>query len=237
MKTNKSYGIALTKKNKITNKYEILFIKKRSSYSYITFTKGIYFNKNDVKKLFNTMTMNEKLTILSLDFPHIWFNCFLKHPIVTDKKYIKAIRKFEKFFIIGKEFNIKQIIAESKNIDLIWEIPKGYCDKNETGINSAIREFYEETNIHKSKYKILWDVKPIKYLFSDNNITYEYIYYIAIMLDHVYIPKINYASSSMIDEIVDIKFLSTEQIKGISPDNKFMDLVRKMIKIVKNVSK
>ena len=57
------------------------------------------------------------------------------------------------------------------------------------------------------------------------------------MLDHVYIPKINYASSSMIDEIVDIKFLSTEQIKGISPDNKFMDLVRKMIKIVKNVSK
>ena len=46
MKTNKSYGIALTKKNKITNTYEILFIKKRSSYSYITFTKGIYFNKN-----------------------------------------------------------------------------------------------------------------------------------------------------------------------------------------------
>lgn len=237
MKVNKSYGIALTKKNKLTNKYEILFIKKRSSYSYITFTKGIYFNVNDIKKLFNMMTMNEKLTILSMDFSYIWFNCFLKYPSPLDKKYIKARKKFEKYFIVNKGVNIKQLISESKSIDLIWEIPKGYCDKNETDINSAIREFYEETNIHKSKYKILWDVEPISYVFSDNNVFYNYIYYIAVMLDNVYTPKINYTSSSMITEIVDIKFLSTDLIQGVSPDDKFMTLIRRIIKIVKNISK
>jgi 8-oxo-dGTP pyrophosphatase MutT (NUDIX family) len=237
MKVNKSYGIALTKKNKITNKYEILFIKKRSSYAFISFTKGIYFNFNDIKKLFNLMTMNEKLTILSLDFNYIWFTCFLNYPIITDKKYIKSSKKFDKFFIINNNINIKQLIAESKNVELIWEIPKGYCDKNETPINSAIREFYEETNIHKSKYKILWDVGPVSYTFSDNNVFYNYIYYVAIMLDGSYIPKISYLSHSMLNETIDIKFLSTDLIQGISPEAKFMELVHKIIKIVKNANK
>lgn len=232
MKVNTSYGISLVKKNKLTEEYEILFIKKRSSYSYITFTKGIYFNYLDIKKLFNTMTLNEKLIILSLDFKNIWFNCYLKYPINSDKKYIKAKKKFEKFFQRGG-YNIIELLSETRNIELIWEIPKGYCDPNESNIDSAIREFYEETNIHKSKYRILWDVKPITYVFSDNNITYKYIYYIAIMQDNMYIPRVNY-STSMMTETLDIKFLSLNMMRSINPNYKFMALMKKIIKIVKN---
>lgn len=232
MKVNTSYGIALVKKNKNTEDYEILFIKKRSSYSFITFTKGIYFNYTDVKKLFNTMTLSEKLIILSLDFKNIWFNCYLKHPEVTDKKYIKSKKKFDKFFQRG--YNIMDLLSETRNTELIWEIPKGYCDPNESNIDSAIREFHEETNIHKSKYKILWDVKPISYVFSDNNITYNYIYYVAIMLDNMYIPRINYTTSNMMTETLDIKFLSLNMIRSINPNFKFLSLMKRIIKIVKN---
>ena len=41
-----SYGIALVRKN-INNIYEILFIKKRLSYAFIAFIKGIYNRNND----------------------------------------------------------------------------------------------------------------------------------------------------------------------------------------------
>ena len=44
-----SYGIALVKKNKLLNnqnQYEILMIKKRLTYAFIAFVKGVY-NKNN----------------------------------------------------------------------------------------------------------------------------------------------------------------------------------------------
>ena len=53
MNTITSYGIALVKKNKschnkLNNIYEILFIKKRLSYAYISFIRGVYYkNKRE----------------------------------------------------------------------------------------------------------------------------------------------------------------------------------------------
>lgn len=57
-----SYGLALARKNHITGQYELLFIKKRLTYAYITFVKGIYNknNDNELLKLFNNMTIEEK---------------------------------------------------------------------------------------------------------------------------------------------------------------------------------
>ena len=47
-------------------------------------------------------------------------------------------------------------------------------NKNESNINAAIREFYEETNIKKNKYKLLYNIEPIEYTFEDDNIKYKY---------------------------------------------------------------
>ena len=77
-----SYGIALTKKNKNTNNYELLFIKKRVTYAYITFIKGIYNknNDNELIKLFNNMTIEEKICIMSLNFNIMWYKLYMMHP-------------------------------------------------------------------------------------------------------------------------------------------------------------
>lgn len=78
----KSSGVACCRFNKITNKLEILLIKKRYSYSFVAFVFGQY-NKKDEKKLkmlFNGMTMQEKIDILSLKFDMLWYRIWIEFP-------------------------------------------------------------------------------------------------------------------------------------------------------------
>jgi 8-oxo-dGTP pyrophosphatase MutT (NUDIX family) len=231
MRTSHSYGIICCKKNRTTKKNEILFIKKKNTYAYISFIKGIYSSDQDLQLLLNKMTLDEKLTILSFNFELIYYKCYLTYSI-NDKKIIKYKKKFDK--ILKKENNyLLNLIKRSNNVDLIYEIPKGHCNKNESDINAAIREFYEETNIHKNKYKILYNVKPFIYSFIDDNVKYVYTYYVAIMLDNNYIPTINYDNNHMLYETNDIRFLPIDYIYIINNDIKFLDMLKKVLKIIK----
>jgi hypothetical protein len=179
------------------------------------------------------MTLDEKMAILSLDFKIIWYKCFLSYHH-DDKKVIKGRKKFDKFFMKDNNVSILSMIKSSDNVELIWEIPKGHMNKNESIINSAIREFHEETSICKLKYKILYDITPITYTFIDDNVKYIYTYYIAVMLDNKYNPKVNAFSTNMTGETNEIKFLPLDMIKVINEFSGFSNLIKKIIKIAKN---
>jgi len=248
-----SYGIALVKKNKIKqnsqfasqfneNEYDILMIKKRLTYSYITFVKGIYNknNENELLRLFNNMTVEEKFTIMSLNFNMMWYKLTLapmyntsKYNIKDISKFEKCKNKFEKSFLYDNGRKLLNILKRSKSSKKIWEIPKGTKNKNESALNAAIREFTEETNINKDKYKILYNINPITYTFTDENITYIYIYYIAVLLDNRYKVYLDFEYNSNIMEISDIKFININELKLINSDNKFINMVKKIIKISK----
>ena len=98
-----SYGIALVKKNKLinnVNQYEILMIKKRLTYAYIAFVKGVYNknNENELLRMFNNMTVDEKFCIMSLNFNIMWYKSTLSIPY-QNKFISKEITKFEKYII------------------------------------------------------------------------------------------------------------------------------------------
>jgi len=232
MRTSNSYGIICCKKNDITKKNEILFIKKKNTYAYISFIKGIYTSDYDIFHLFNKMTLDEKLTILSLDFKLIWYKCFLSYN-EFDKKITKLKRKFDKLKDRENSMFVYNLVKKSSNVELIYEIPKGHCNKNESNINAAIREFYEETHLHKNKYKILFDEKPFIYSFIDDNVKYIYTYYIAILLDNNYVPKVNFDSKHMLYETSDIKFLPIDYIYLINNDIRFLTMLKNTLKIIK----
>lgn len=233
MKTVKSYGVACCRKNPycVNGQYEILFIKKRITYSFIEFVNGTYQQKN-LFNLINSMSTNEKILILTFNFKLIWYHCNMS--CSNNKRYIKAKNKFDNLYKSDDGFKLKDMINESTNEELIWEIPKGRCKKNELPINAAIREFEEETNIDKLKYKVLYDKEPIVFSFCDNNINYVYYYFIGIMLDNYYEPKINYFVNNMVFEISDIKFVNTNLIKSLNKNISFHNMIKKIIKIVKN---
>ena len=112
-------------------------------------------------------------------------------------------------------------------------MPKGTTNKSESGINAAIREFSEETNIKKNKYKILYDIKPITFIFTDENITYKYIYYIAVLLDNKYKPSLDFRINSNIMEITELKFFTISELKLININTKLINCIKKIFKISK----
>jgi len=238
-----SYGVALVRNNKINNQnnYEILFIKKRLTYAYIAFIKGIYNrnNDNDILRLLDKMTIDEKFCIMSLNFNIMWYKSALSLPFnnkYTTKeisKFEKCKNRFERSFLYDEGKRLLSLIKKSKSSKKIWEIPKGMNNKNESSINAAIREFSEETNIKKNKYKILYNIEPITYLFTDDNITYKYIYYIAILLDNKYHPFIDLKNYGSIMEISDIQFFNINNYSIINKDNKIINLMKNIIKIAK----
>jgi ADP-ribose pyrophosphatase YjhB (NUDIX family) len=235
-----SYGIALVRKN-INNIYEILFIKKRLSYAFIAFIKGIYNrnNDNDILRLLNNMTLDEKFCIMSLNFNIMWYKCALSLPYNNKystkeiTKFEKCKNRFEKSFLYDDGKRLLNLIKRSKSSKKVWEMPKGMNNKNESAINAAIREFSEETNIKKNKYKLLYDIKPIIHIFTDENTTYKYVYFIGILLDNKYQPQIDLRLNSHIMEIADIQFFSVDNFLIINKDNKLINTMKTIIKIAK----
>ncbi len=259
-----SYGIALCRRGK-NNCIEVLSIKKRFTYSYSSFIYGYWnTNRNEskinayVKYLFDNMTFQEKLLILSMNFGNMWWHMWLNNPekgigmfdnnnqnsdtvmqSVNDyKNYFNKKNKFEKKFMHDKGRHLKQIINGSKSCDTIWEIPKGTGERGETELDTAIREFTEETLIDPKYYDILYHVKPAICTYKDNKTVYKHIYYIANLNDLGYntpsimSPKVNFSSQSQVSEVADMQWLSVQYIKSIKIPTKAK---KNMIKLYQDV--
>jgi 8-oxo-dGTP pyrophosphatase MutT (NUDIX family) len=185
------------------------------------------------------MTVDEKFCIMSLNFNIMWYKSMLSLPYnnrYTSKdisKFEKCKNRFEKSFLIDDGNRLLNLIKKSKSSKKIWEIPKGMINKNESSINAAIREFYEETNIKKNKYKLLYDVKPIIHIFTDDNITYKYVYYIALLLDNKYNLQLDLKNDSHIMEISDMQFFTVDNYLLLNRECKMINVMKNIIKVAK----
>lgn len=228
-----SYGIACCRKN-ISGQYELLMIRKRCTYSFSEFIRGIYDvnRKQDLIYLFDNMTIEEKVLIRIKIFDVLWIRNFGEPPNKEKNSYIKSTKKFNALVKINEGKYLDEIISASSNVELLWEIPKGRSDKREMPIESAIREFKEETDIPKDYYRILFDEGYVTYTFMDSGIRYTYIYYIAIVNNNRIIPKYAYDSSHMPKEVSNVQFLSTDKIKLMN-NNRLYKLAKSIICKVK----
>jgi 8-oxo-dGTP pyrophosphatase MutT (NUDIX family) len=224
-----SYGIACVRK--YNNKYELLMIQKKTSYSFIEFIRGLYdpYRYPDISYMFDNMTIDEKSAINTLDFNIVWFRAFNRLPIASDRsRFNKGEKKFNLLKNIKNGLVLKDLIAKSSSIELLWEIPKGRMDKGETDLISAVREFEEETNISKDKYRILFNESTISYTFTDNGVRYKYVYFLAVANNKL-IPQYDYNNSHMTSEISNIRFLSSEYIRALN-NNRLYKISKIIIK-------
>jgi 8-oxo-dGTP pyrophosphatase MutT (NUDIX family) len=246
IKQKYSWGIACVRKNPTTNIKEILLIQKRYTYAFHEFVHGKYIQSNlksnkylndQLIKLFNNMTVNEKIDILSCNFDQMWYRVWLDSP--KPHIYYQAKNKFETTFLFDKGEKLKKIIGKTNNVQLIWEIPKGRRkNKFESNLQCAIREFNEETNIDKKNYKILPNLSKI-YSHIDDNIQYINHYFIA-NYDESNISKhnksaiVDISKKEQIGEICNIKWVSLNSLRIIdeeSPNNnKLYDFTKNIFK-------
>lgn len=221
----KSYGICCFKRG--ANGLQLLMVKKSTTYHFCEFVAGHYRKQNDLHicRLFANMTYWEKMDILSMKFANMWYRIYKENPDkvffqssqnIWASSYVKKKGKFEETFLRDSGVKLRKLIANSCNVDTPWEFPKGRRDesKKEGEIETAIREFYEETGIKDNQYKILWHVKPYVETYTDFGTTYQNIYYFADALPTCE-PEFKFYDKQQISEISAVQWVSKADLASM----------------------
>ena len=212
-----SYGVACVRKNPDTKCYQILMIKKRNTYSFIEFVRGIYdpYKDLDLEYMFDAMTITEKSMIQTRNFNTLWNYCNGEPTRGSDRSiYARSLKKYTT--LVEREGDVlSSLISKTKNATLLWEIPKGRPNKKETPLVSAVREFEEETGLSKDSYRILFDEGTIEYSFVDGGVKYKYIYYIATLSSST-TPTYDYKNSHMLWELSELQFMTSAAIQEMN---------------------
>jgi 8-oxo-dGTP pyrophosphatase MutT (NUDIX family) len=213
------------------------------------------------------MTFQEKLNILSMNYGTMWWYIWLNNPekginmfekpgkkasepriqtniiqAVTDyNTYFKRKNKFEKKFLQHNGRNkLSEIINNSKSCEAIWEIPKGSQERNETNLDTAIREFTEESLIDPIYYNILYHIEPVTITYKDSGVVYHHVYYLAELNETGYStnkimkPRVNFKSNKQLSEVADVRWISTNYIRMIDLPTKGK---KNMLKLYNNIIK
>jgi 8-oxo-dGTP pyrophosphatase MutT (NUDIX family) len=239
IRTKVSYGIACCRKRENTGEWEMLAICKRYTYAYSMFVFGRYMNQDSrIISLFNSMTLDEKMDIMSFDFARMWSRIWADTKRV--QVYYRSKNKFETFFCAteAKQNRLLRIIQSSKqNSQRIWEIPKGRKkDDEESDIHCAVREFGEETGVNKSHYSIhdakrtysFVDVNPA----NDQRTKFVYIYYAASAHNGIN-PHVNFSVRDQINEVSEIRWLSVNEMRLVDTKGHLEAVAKPLFAFVK----
>ena len=227
-----SLGIILYHKDEQPNNVKFLMIRRKFSLGFMDFIMGKYniHNLDYLNRIFNEMTIEEKVKILNLTFEKLWFtidyNCVdFSSPTLSDELRRKIDLDYNtskrKFYLIKNGFinknneyvNLNEIIHKSRHnwLEQEWEFPKGKRKMNESNLDAAIREFTEETEYSVDNIDIiLSDYQLIEKYYGSNNKKYKHIYYIA--KANTFVDYENYVMSENQDiEISCIKWMTYEE--------------------------
>ena len=230
-----SYGLLCFRKNIKGDNYELIMVRRKYTIGFIEFLRGKYDinNYNYIKKLFNLMTIEEKMKIKNImNFDKLRNSIDMNRINNYKKEYDNAKNKFK--YLKDKDIVIKLINLSFNNWDYPeWGIPKGRRNyQDESDLDCAIREFSEETNIDINDLKIYKNILPLEEVYTGiNNIKYKHVYYISILDDKTNNKynniEININNYNQFTEIGDINWYT---------ENECRDLIRyyyfKKIKII-----
>ena len=245
------------KANYINKNIKYLMIRKRNTFAYIEFIRAKYdlLNPEYIQKMFNHMTEYEKYMILNNKFNYLWNKLWLieKNGLTNPKNKSNFYKGIIKFNILkngytcetdGKFYTTDYFINNCNTNYKYpeWFFPKGRKNKNENNIDSAKREFMEETNINITDFNIIYDLKHIEEKHTGTNgIDYKTIFYIS-EYNRDYLPFINYKKNyknrneHQKQEVGDIKWLSHDEVKEMFRDyetekkNLFINTHNKIVK-------
>jgi 8-oxo-dGTP pyrophosphatase MutT (NUDIX family) len=196
--------------------------------------------------LFKYITIKEKNRILNNDFDYLWELLWENYNSSKFKKdYEKSKSSFNKlkegFTIKGVKVDLKYLVEKTKNDtyeSTEMEFPKGRRNLNENNINTALREFEEESGLSREKINLISNKSYEEIYIAVNNIRYRHIYYIAKCNAKDYksiINLFNPNNKTQIKEVMDVKWLDYEgvlnNIRNIYLERK--ELFKRINRIVK----
>jgi len=213
---------------KYKNELFFLRIQRKDTIGFIDLVRGKYADRDTdyIRTLCTIMTRSEHELLLTKTFDELWNTIWVNN---TES----SIRKYKRCFIVAKrKFNfLKEGYIDSKTNENItlksivdkcdpyfeteWGFPKGRRERNETNMQCAFREVYEETGLKINKDYILRnDYKPIKLTFVGiNKLRYQHLFYVGEVKDFSkFSIRINKRNRFQTSEIRDIKWFTIQDI-------------------------
>lgn len=202
---------------------QFLMVCRKDSYGYVEFIRGKYsrFNMGVISTIISEMTLTELNNILTKNFDELWKDLWMEASIphnseLYNRNYEVALEKFNDlrrgYMINNQVVSLSMVVAQyGRNWrEPEWGFPKGRRSGNETDLETAIREFAEETGYSREDIEIL-DIPPLYEIFNGSNkLRYRHIYYIA-ELKTDKMPSINTTDINQITEVSKIGFYEFEE--------------------------
>jgi 8-oxo-dGTP pyrophosphatase MutT (NUDIX family) len=222
--TKESFGIICSRR--APQGTQLLMIKKATTYYFCEFVMGKYHKKNrraHLERLFGQMSYHEKVDILSLRYENLWYRvCREQGDEVYSSQgqrnkfrhsYINRKSKFEQMFLTDGGAELRRLIGGSPNVDTPWEFPRGRAniDGTEGHMDTAIREFHEETGVTPQQYRVLWHIKPYVESYKDLGTVYKNTYYFAEAVGD-WEPEYKFSNGNQVDEVSRIRWVSRSDL-------------------------
>lgn len=212
-----SFGIICYRKNEQTHKYEYLMIQRRNSLSFVEFIRGKYeiCNHQYIKHLMSLMTIYERKILLNVPFDtlwnQVWYQTYTQKHLTNDYAFAKI-----KFQLLKECGSMELFISQTttKYYEPEWGFPKGRRRLKESDMDCAIREFCEETGLHKNEIKIDNEEEQLEETFyGTNKVLYTHIYYTARIIKNIYKHVyIDYCNPHQAREVQKVKWVSKDDV-------------------------
>ena len=200
-------------------KIEFLLIQRKHTLGYMEFIRGKYFISDvySIMILFKQMVQEEIDLIASNSFDYhwdlLWAYKYNKTSIYRTE-YDNSKRKFNYLKNnIDSNINLRYILCNisPKYENKEWGMPKGRRNNYETNLQSAVREFQEETSYLNNEYKIMNNFEEFTEIFNGTNgIKYLHTYFVGNCLTPR-IPNLNINGGFKSNEIGNIKWFTYDE--------------------------
>lgn len=178
----KSFGIVCFDPGRCELDTKLLMVKHRNTYAFYEYViKFHMYEFPELLKLFDEMTMDEKIVIMSDNYEHMWCRIFnnSKKQLRENSTFCVQENKYNELIDEHRDEIIARI-QSSNTIENVWEFPKGRKrDLREPEIECALREFTEETGIPESRVRIVNPGVHYNYHDTKHGVKYVCIYYLA----------------------------------------------------------
>lgn len=203
------------KKDEVEIKY--LLCQRRDTIEYTDFLRGRYTLSN-LKTYISLLTEDERNRILNYSFSDLWYDLWVNHHTKLYKEiYPKAKTRFDTNFEL-----VKNMISDSRAIvkEPVWGFPKGKQNSRESDINTAIREFKEESKLPIG-YKNIVNIPPaIETFKGSNGKMYSTFYYIAHTSHKHHFKRVvldGIRKDTISEEISNLCWVTLEEAKRLLP--------------------